>query len=156
MSVSPRRHFKAASTMTLDAGLREGDELCDGADLGETCTSLGFSGGALGCNACVHDTSTCEGEPPVTTGPGETGEPPTTGVSQGDGQSGPGEAGDPDDDGGGDSDPTDAAGTTAGDSTGGSDAGSDDEAGCGCRTTPAPSGLALLGLLLLRRRVRRH
>ena len=35
-------------------------EQCDGSDLGgETCTSLGFSSGTLGCSACQFDTSGC-------------------------------------------------------------------------------------------------
>ncbi len=44
-------------------GVREGDELCDGADVGaETCEGRGFHGGLLGCSAdCSdYDESNCE------------------------------------------------------------------------------------------------
>ncbi len=39
----------------------EGDEECDGNDLGgETCQTLGFDGGTLACtNSCAFDTSGC-------------------------------------------------------------------------------------------------
>lgn len=41
-------------------GVREGDEACDGEDLaGNTCPSLGFDGGELGCVDCEFDTSDC-------------------------------------------------------------------------------------------------
>ena len=42
-------------------GVRDGMEACDGPDLGgATCTSLGFSGGALACDpTCRYDTSGC-------------------------------------------------------------------------------------------------
>lgn len=42
-------------------------EECDGSVLGEaTCTSLGFSGGALSCNeSCQFETQACEGGPSV-------------------------------------------------------------------------------------------
>lgn len=47
---------------TCGNNLREGVELCDGTDLnGQTCVSLGFDGGALGCdNTCTaFDTTAC-------------------------------------------------------------------------------------------------
>ncbi len=42
-------------------GVVEGDEICDGDELGEaTCLTLGFSGGELRCTAeCTHDNSGC-------------------------------------------------------------------------------------------------
>jgi hypothetical protein len=43
-------------------GLIEGDEVCDGSDLGgETCESLGFAGGSLGCreDCSALDTEAC-------------------------------------------------------------------------------------------------
>lgn len=42
-------------------GVAVGGEACDGADLaGETCVSLGYSGGALACDgSCAFDTSAC-------------------------------------------------------------------------------------------------
>ncbi|MBU1511467.1 SBBP repeat-containing protein [Myxococcota bacterium] len=45
-------------------GTIESPELCDGADLdGQTCTSIGFSGGTLACNGdCTLDTSDCSGQ----------------------------------------------------------------------------------------------
>jgi hypothetical protein len=51
-------------------GVKEGDEACDGADLGaESCESLGLSAGELGCNdSCELDTSSCG--PPETCGNG--------------------------------------------------------------------------------------
>lgn len=44
-----------------DGILQTGVEECDGAELGgESCVTLGFSGGQLGClGSCVHDTSGC-------------------------------------------------------------------------------------------------
>jgi hypothetical protein len=41
--------------------IREGSEQCDGSDLGgQTCTSLGYSGGTLSCNPdCTFNTSGC-------------------------------------------------------------------------------------------------
>ena len=44
-----------------DGIVQTGVEACDGAELGgETCASLGFSGGQLGClDTCTHDTSNC-------------------------------------------------------------------------------------------------
>jgi hypothetical protein len=41
--------------------IREGSEQCDGKDLGgQTCTSLGYSGGTLSCNPdCTFNTSGC-------------------------------------------------------------------------------------------------
>lgn len=44
-----------------------GGEACDGSDLnGETCVSLGFTGGALSCNGCAFDLSGCAGCSTVT------------------------------------------------------------------------------------------
>jgi hypothetical protein len=42
-------------------GIREGTELCDGADLaGVTCVTLNFAGGSLSCATdCTHNTSGC-------------------------------------------------------------------------------------------------
>ena len=42
-------------------GIREGDEQCDGDDLGgQTCSGLGYYGGTLSCKAdCTFDTSGC-------------------------------------------------------------------------------------------------
>jgi len=41
-------------------GVVEGAELCDGSNLaGQTCESLGFSGGTLACSGCTFDTSAC-------------------------------------------------------------------------------------------------
>lgn len=38
-------------------------EQCDGTDLGgESCTSLGFVSGSLGCSSCSFDTSACQGD----------------------------------------------------------------------------------------------
>lgn len=50
-------------------------ESCDGADLGlETCSSVGWSGGALACSAaCQFDTSACNG--PDRCGPGHDYDP---------------------------------------------------------------------------------
>lgn len=48
--------------VTCGDGVIEGAEVCDGANLGgETCQSLGFSGGTLACNATcdAFDTSAC-------------------------------------------------------------------------------------------------
>lgn len=44
-------------------GVREGDEQCDGDDLGgQTCSGLGYGGGTLSCKAdCTFDTSGCTG-----------------------------------------------------------------------------------------------
>jgi len=45
-------------------GTIENPELCDGVDLdGQTCTSIGFTGGTLACNTdCTLDTSNCSGQ----------------------------------------------------------------------------------------------
>jgi hypothetical protein len=59
----------AACTGTPPAcgdNLAEGLEACDGTDLrDETCTLLGYDGGALACVNCAFDTSACTGMPPV-------------------------------------------------------------------------------------------
>lgn len=49
------------SAIACGDGKAEGDEACDGADLGgATCTSLGFSGGEVTCNAnCTHNMTSC-------------------------------------------------------------------------------------------------
>lgn len=59
----------AAGGSVCGNGVKETGESCDGADLGgQTCTGLGFSGGALSCNAnCTYNTSACTGAPPTTT-----------------------------------------------------------------------------------------
>ncbi|TVQ99889.1 MAG: hypothetical protein EA398_11850 [Deltaproteobacteria bacterium] len=46
-------------------GVIEGDEACDGADLGgETCEGLGFDGGTLSCASdCTFDTAGCDAAP---------------------------------------------------------------------------------------------
>jgi hypothetical protein len=44
-----------------DGVINVAGEQCDGADLlGETCMSLGFAGGTLGCTGCGFDTSGCK------------------------------------------------------------------------------------------------
>ncbi len=58
-------------------GSQQAAELCDGADLaGQTCQSLGFAGGTLGCLPdCTFDTSACDaGGPTCGNGVAETGE----------------------------------------------------------------------------------
>jgi hypothetical protein len=75
--VDPKEDFEAFLTQCTDDTIAAADgaslpacgnaaidgagEQCDGADLGgETCASLGFSGGTLGCDAgCSFDTSLC-------------------------------------------------------------------------------------------------
>ncbi|MCY1059962.1 MYXO-CTERM sorting domain-containing protein [Nannocystis sp. SCPEA4] len=110
-----------------------GDEACDQSDLAEnTCSDLGFVGGALGCKLdCTFDTSQCE--------PGET---PTTGDAPTTGSAPPGASTDG------------SGGETASDSAtaGGGDVATD--AGCGCATGPQGSAwlLGLAPLLLVRRR----
>jgi hypothetical protein len=43
-------------------GVTEAGEACDGPSLGDKdCVSLGFEGGALKCNNCAFDTSSCSG-----------------------------------------------------------------------------------------------
>ncbi|NLN61451.1 MAG: hypothetical protein GX146_01035 [Myxococcales bacterium] len=57
----------AAPILTCGNGALEPPETCDGDDLGgETCTSLGYTGGTLACAAnCIKfDTSACTGTPP--------------------------------------------------------------------------------------------
>ncbi|MBU1069249.1 hypothetical protein KJ975_06730 [Myxococcota bacterium] len=51
-------------------GVEEGDEDCDGLDLGgKTCMTQGFTGGTLGCSAtCEFDTSACSGTEPCGNG----------------------------------------------------------------------------------------
>jgi hypothetical protein len=47
-------------------GIVQGDEVCDGDDLGdaETCADLGYMGGPLACEGnCLHDESACNDEP---------------------------------------------------------------------------------------------
>ncbi len=45
---------------TCGNGVRDGDEMCDAADSLETCESLGYESGALGCNAnCTWSFGTC-------------------------------------------------------------------------------------------------
>ncbi len=46
-------------------GMREGEEACDGADLGTaTCASLGFLDGSLGCTStCTYNVDDCTGNP---------------------------------------------------------------------------------------------
>ena len=58
---------------TCGDDLLEGDESCDGTDLGgETCITRGFDGGELGCDAsCGFDTSECFDEVPQTCGDDE-------------------------------------------------------------------------------------
>jgi hypothetical protein len=48
-------------------GQKDANEQCDGADLGgKSCTSLGWSGGSLGCSpACMFDTSSCTSDEPI-------------------------------------------------------------------------------------------
>ena len=106
--------------------IREGQEACDGTDLGgQTCEKLGFEGGALMCDVnCNLDESACVNDIPTTGA--DTAEPTSDGLT------GPGVVLDSD-------------------TTGGPVA--DD--GCGCRSAPSASGLtALLGGALLRRRRR--
>lgn len=47
---------------TCGDGVRDGSDVCDGADLGgQSCSGLGLGGGALACNtSCMLDTSACE------------------------------------------------------------------------------------------------
>lgn len=53
-------------------GVLETGEQCDGSNLGgQTCTSLGYSGGTLSCNAnCTFNTSACTTAPPPSGGGG--------------------------------------------------------------------------------------
>ena len=50
------------AALTCGNLVRDGAELCDGADVGgATCQQLGYAGGALGCTAaCSFDTSGCD------------------------------------------------------------------------------------------------
>lgn len=52
---------KTACTGGCGNGKKEINETCDGADLvGQSCASLGYNGGALGCKAnCTFDTGAC-------------------------------------------------------------------------------------------------
>lgn len=56
----------------------EGDEQCDGSDLGgQTCVSLGYYGGTLACKAdCTFDTSGCTTVPPPSPPAGGAPTPP--------------------------------------------------------------------------------
>lgn len=77
---------------TCGDGARQGTEACDGSDLaGETCATLGYTGGTLGCQVrCDFDTSGCIGTQNTSTqggsggglsgdGSGETSDPDTQG-----------------------------------------------------------------------------
>jgi hypothetical protein len=110
---------------------RQGDEACDGADLGgSTCEGLGFDGGVLLCNdSCEFDTSMC-----------------TTSASTGDESGVPTSGAVPTTSGGTESSTTDQGSATTG--------GGGDE-GCNCQDThPSdwPAWLIIVGLLARRRR----
>ena len=62
-------------TLTCGNGNLEGSEECDGAaSLGDTCISLGFDDGTLGCNDdCTYDTSGCPSLDLCATNPKPTG-----------------------------------------------------------------------------------
>jgi hypothetical protein len=65
-----------AASATCGDGVREADEACDGTDLADnTCTGLGFAGGALACStACGLDAAACESDSLVVLNEVETGE----------------------------------------------------------------------------------
>lgn len=136
----------AAATLVVGDGavcgnsIREPGEVCDGADLGgETCTSQGFTGGALSCVQCIFDTVDCTGENSDTL---ESGDLPTTG---GDGSTGANEVG------GGTGESSGGTAVTAGTGPDADDGGGDE--GCGCRSpSRAPALASLLLLLAIRRR----
>ncbi|MBL9104991.1 MAG: lamin tail domain-containing protein [Myxococcales bacterium] len=57
-----------AATMICGDGTLQGDEACEGGDLGgAACTDLGFTGGALACveGGCTFDTSMCTSDSAV-------------------------------------------------------------------------------------------
>ncbi len=117
-------------------GVREGDEACDGTELGgATCWILGYGGGDLTCTgSCTLDESGCTPEEPW----GDVG-----GV--------PGDAGLVDAGGGG----TDGGGG-AGDAGGGGSDAPKDEGGCSAASRSAPFGSLVwmaLAVALARRRV---
>ena len=58
--------------LTCGDGIRQDAESCDGSDLGgQTCATLGYTGGILGCEVrCGFDVSGCTGAAPVGTNPG--------------------------------------------------------------------------------------
>ena len=63
-----------APAQTCGNGIIEGTELCDGTALGSnTCTTQGFTGGTLTCNAgtCTLNTAQCTSNPPSTSNPNE-------------------------------------------------------------------------------------
>lgn len=53
------------SVSTCGNGMRDLNEQCEGADLGDaSCMSLGFAGGLLNCTAeCTYDRSMCSDSP---------------------------------------------------------------------------------------------
>jgi hypothetical protein len=53
--------FDTTNCFQCGNGVREGDEMCDGADLGgQSCQNLDFTGGVLACTeSCTFDTSQC-------------------------------------------------------------------------------------------------
>lgn len=64
----------APASNTCGDGIRQTDESCDGSDLGgQTCATLGFTGGLLSCAVrCTHDTSACTGGTGINGGGGTT------------------------------------------------------------------------------------
>lgn len=80
-----------ATPMTCGDGVRQDPESCDGSDRGgQTCATLGYTGGVLGCEVrCGFDTSGCIGPPPT----GSDDSPTTTPTVTGNGTNSPGPAG---------------------------------------------------------------
>lgn len=151
-------------------GVREGSEDCEGADLGDqTCASLGYTGGSLGCtSSCTFDVSGCIAAP-------EAGVDGDVGDDAGDAAEEAGSGGDTGDAGSGADvrDGDTSADTGVGGGGTGSDAdagdadldadggggGADAGSGCNCQIKGGPGlagapffAFALGGLLVARRR----